>query len=241
MREYQPLLLSRPEYIRERSTSEFRETIWRVIRRLNPTRDKILFEEGDNQLNIRREHYGLTLAEFRMEAAPEVVKAARAMSLTEEAIALLDGVREDRAVESSQRWRASYDLVYAQLHLFRLRLFQFLLAVDDHVNNMPQPTNDESNEWNLWWDRRKRVPDESQFARLQTAFNLKMTRDEYLSMVREQEEATIALMEQVISDHPGTPWAARAQTEINNGFGFRVADRLWDPRGIRSTIQTPNL
>jgi hypothetical protein len=38
----------------------------------------------------------------------------------------------------------------------------------------------------------------------------------------------------VVKDHPGTPWARRAETELRQGFGFNVADRLWDPSGKRS-------
>lgn len=241
MREYQPLLLSRPEYVRERATSPFRETIWQVIARLNPEADRILFQTGDARLNIRNEHYALQPDAFREQAMAEVVKAANAMQLTEEGIQLLEAVRPQRALEASLRWRAAYDLAFAQLHLFRLRLFQFLLAMDDHANRMPAPTRSDSNEWNFWWDRRTLVPNEEQYIRLRAAFGLTMTRDEYIAMVKEQEQFTLNLMQQVRADHPGTPWAARAETELNSGFGFRVADRLWDPRGIRATIQTPNL
>ena len=45
------------------------------------------------------------------------------------------------------------------------------------------------------------------------------------------------------TDHPGTPWARRAETELSWGFGFRVADRHWDPSGRRSEAakRVPNL
>jgi hypothetical protein len=241
MREYQPLLLSRREYLAERATSQFRETVWQVISRLNPTPNDLLFKNHDPELNIRNEHYPLTLNEFAESALRETQKSAKALVLINEAIALLDGVRPLRAQEASQRWRAGYDLAYAQLHIFRLRLYQFLLNIDSHVNNMPKPKNDKSNEWNIWWARETLIPDDAQFGRLKKAFNLPMERDEYLAMVKEEESKSLALLDEVIKDHPGTPWARRAEREKGDGFGFRVADRLWDPRGIRSTIKLPNL
>ena len=241
MREYQPLLLSRREYMAERATSPFRETIWQVIARLNPTKNELLFQNYDGKLNIRNEHYPLALAEFQQTALGEVQKSANALVLINEAIGLMEGVRPLRAKEASQRWRAAYDLSYAQLHIFRLRLYQFLLTVDQHIAAMPKPKNDKSNEWNIWWRGKVIVPDEQQFARLKQSFKLDMEREEYLAMVTEEEKKATALLDEVIEAHPGTPWARRAQQEKGDGFGFRVADRLWDPKGVRSTIKVPNL
>ncbi len=243
MREYQPNLVSRPEYIRDRSTSQFRETIWRVIFTLNPNGDKLLFQSSDPELNIQNEHFPLAVEGFRSVAAAQVVKAARAMQLIEQAVGLLEKVKPLRASEATQRWRAGYDLSLAQLYIFRLRLYQYLLAMDKHVNEMPQPKNPKANEWNLWWNTQTIVPDDAQFSRLKDGFALKMSRDEYLEMVKTEEAASIERMRIVIVNHSGTPWARRAQTELDMGFGFVVVDRLWDPSGQRSEAQkrVPNL
>ncbi len=93
MREYQPTLSSRPDYVRERSASKFRETLWNVVARLNPTQNDILFQNHDPELNIRHEHYPLMPDPFREQAFAEVSKAAKAMTLTNEAIELLEGVK----------------------------------------------------------------------------------------------------------------------------------------------------
>ncbi|MBL8814676.1 MAG: VWA domain-containing protein [Planctomyces sp.] len=240
MREYQPTLTSRPEYVRERAASKFRETLWAVISQLNPTNNDILFQSHDPELNIQHEHYPLLPDAFRQTAQVQIDRAARAMILTNRAIAMLEDVKSLRASEASQRWRAGYDLALSQLYVFRLRLYQFLLTIDKHANGMPKLENPMSNEWNIWWSPTKLEPDEQQYKRLQAAFALKMSRDEYLAMVVEEENRSIERLQQVIKDHPGTPWAYRAQRELNDGFGFRVADRLWDPKGVRSTIKVPN-
>ncbi|MEQ9409416.1 MAG: vWA domain-containing protein [Fuerstiella sp.] len=241
IREYTPLLLSRVEYAQERQNSPFRQTLWNVILRLNPLDNKLLFESHDPELNIRREHYPLLPGPFREEAGRQAIKAAKAMLLINEGIGYLDNARPMRASESSMRWRAAYDLAYAQLHLFRLRLYQFLLTMDAHANNMPAPKNPKSNEWNFWRNRKTMVPDEAQFERLSKAFNMKMSRDEYISMVVEEEKKTMELLNLVIEEHPGTPWAYRAEREKEDGFGYAVSDRLWDPSGVRSTIKLPKL
>ena len=237
MREYQPDLLARPTYVQQRGSSRFRTVLWQVIATLNPNEDKLLFDRHDAQLNLRNEHFKLLPAEFRAEALAEVGKAARSMNLCQVAIGELESIKPLRSQESSLRWRASYDLALAQLYVFRLRLYQYLLAMDQHANNMPQPKNPKSNEWNFWWGGKPILPDEQQFDRLAKAFQMKMTRDEYLEMVKTEETAAVERMQTVIADHPGTPWAQRAQTELNLGFGFNVGDRLWDPTGRRSEAE----
>ncbi|MEZ6125421.1 MAG: hypothetical protein R3C49_19920 [Planctomycetaceae bacterium] len=243
IREYTPLLLSRRDYVVERNTSEFRKHLFDVIVNLNPTENKLLFDRHTPELNIRDEHYPLLPGPFQEEALKQVVRAVNAMGLVNQAIAHLEAVENLRARESSSRWRAGYDLAYAQLHMFRLRLFQFLLAMDQHIATNPKPANKDgiSNEWNFWRNKKTIVPDEAQFARLKTAFKMKEERSEYLAMVKSEEEKTLKLLDEVIKAHPGTPWAARAQREKDEGFGFVVTDRLWDPHNVRSTIKLPKL
>lgn len=244
MREYQPNLVSRPEYVKDRATSKLRETLWQVVVRLNPNGDKLLFQEHDPELNIQHEHFPLELEAFKASASGQVGRAVKAMNLSNEAIALLENIKPERAKERIQRWRAGYDLALAQLYIFRLRLYQYLLAMDKHASNMPKPVNPKANEWNFWWDANAViVPDEAQFERLKAAFGMKLTRDEYLEMVKTEEAAAIERLKAIQTDHPGTPWARRAETELSWGFGFRVGDRHWDVSGRRAEAakRLPNL
>ena len=237
MREYQPDLISRPAYVQQRSSTQFRTTLWEVIARLNPNEETLLFQRHDPLLNLKNEHFKLNPQEFRQQAFEQVARAARSMNLTDEGIALLESIRPLRTQEPSPRWRANYDLAVAQLYIFRLRLYQYLLAMDVHANTMPAPQNPASNEWNFWWGGQPIVPDEQQFDRLKKSFQMKMTRDEYIEMVKKEETTALERIRAVVTDHPGTPWARRAETEISLGFGFRVGDRLWDPSGRRSEAE----
>ncbi len=42
-------------------------------------------------------------------------------------------------------------------------------------------------------------------------------------------ERSIALYQTVIQNHPGTPWAALAQQEINRGFGVKLHPEYHKP------------
>ena len=237
IREYTPLLLSRVKYIEDRETSAFRKTLWEIIRRLNPTKNTLLFGDTyDRELNIRRLHFPIMLEPFKQEAGRQAVKAAKAMLLINEALTLLENVKPQRATESSQRWRAGYDLASAQLHMFRLRLFQYLLQVDNHVHNMPKPKNPKSNVWNIGGGKTM-VPDDEQFARLDSAFHTGMSREEYNKMVVEEQKLTTELLNFVIEQHPGTPWAHRAEREKRDGFGYGIREAIYDPSGVRARIE----
>lgn len=242
LRQYRPVLLSRREYFEQRSQSPFRNTLWEVISTLNPNRNTLLFQAHDDKLNIKREHYPLAMAEFKQEAAQEVEKAVRSGQLIGNAIQMLDEIQPLRASEASPRWRAGYDLAYAQLHMFRLRLFQFMLSMDQHVNKTPKPGNADANEWNFRRNRSRNLkPDEQQFDRLKTTFGLTMSREEYIAQIADEEKRAMKLLKDVIAEHPGTPWAIRAEKEISDGFGYIVFDRRWDPSGARRNITLPKL
>lgn len=243
MREYQPDLDSRPEYAQVRTNSDFRRVLWDVIATLNPNEEKLLFPKYDALLNIKREHYPLLPPAFKAEALQQVGRAFRSFQLTNQGIAMLESIRPLRDREPSQRWRASYDLATAQLYIFRLRLYQFLLAMDQHANNMPLPKDPKSNEWNFWWGGQPIVPDDEQFKRLADAFKMETSREEYLAMVDKEVAEATERLQAVAADHPGTPWARRAETELGLGFGFQVGDRLWDPSGRRSeaAMRVPKL
>ena len=105
MKEYQPLLLSRRDYEKERSQSKFRSTLWEVFNVLNPFQDE--------QLKIKEDWYAFTPEEFRPEGLANASKALRAFGLLNEAITRLEAIEPLRAKEDSQRWRAAYDLAYA--------------------------------------------------------------------------------------------------------------------------------
>jgi hypothetical protein len=238
MREYHPMWQERSIYDRERGNSKFRKTIWDVIVALNPTKhSEMLIPRHDPQLNIREHHYSIDPAEFKSQAAVEVVKAYKAWVTLAKAIQLLESIEPLRAKERSTRWRANYDLARAQCRAYRVRLFQFMLRMDQHVNASPprqipkpRPGRKKSNQW--WFGRSREMlnPDDAQFERVKQAFKLKITREEFMALLKKDEDTAREQYQLVLTRHPGTPWARRARWELANGFGMHIYDVFWDPR-----------
>ncbi len=238
MKQYQPLLLSRRDYEQAVVNSKFRKTIWDVIVMFNPNNTERL-PRHDPNLNIRELHYSIKINEFQAQASKEVLKAARAMSLLNQAMPMLEKIRPLRAREASQRWRANYDLALAQLLAYRVRLFQYLLAMDEHANTNPKPTKKKSNEWNVGRRPKMIVPDDAQFERVKKAFGVKSSKEEYLKVLKQQELKSRELYQFVTTEHPRTPWARRAQWELDHGFGMYFYDYFYDPRYHQLKIKFP--
>ena len=231
MKEYEPNLGSRREYGQQVTQSKFRSTVSQAIQIMDP--------EVDKQLNIRELHYPLELEPFKSAAGQEVVKANRAMEGLNNVIPLLEKLEPLRAKEESERWRAHYDLILAQCYAYRVRLFQYLLAMDDHVRKNPKPVRANSNEWNVRRTPKMIEPDEEQYKALKAAFKLKMSRDEYLKDLKEHEQKARDLFQFVITEHPRTPWARRAQYEMGMGFGMEFVDGFHSPNYNNLDIKVP--
>ena len=211
MKEYEPLLLPRKKYIEERTGKKFRDTVWKVIARLNPN--------TDNQLNFQWE-FSIDKDTFRDQGAREFEKTIRAIGLLNTAIAQLESVRELRAKEASQRWRAAYDLAYAQACAYKVRLFQNSLALDKHAKEWPELKKENTNRWRRNSKNELLAPDEQQ---------LKAT-GVTLEELEEARKTAVAMYEVVMKEHPGTPWALRANVEKRRGFGVGFHEHFRDPR-----------
>ena len=58
--------------------------------------------------------------------------------------------------------------------------------------------------------------------------------------MKEHEQRARELFEYVITEHPRTPWARRAQYELGMGFGMQFYDAFRDPNYQKSDIKVPN-
>lgn len=212
MKEYEPPLVSAREYVQNRDKSEFRSTIWQVIYALNP--------HIDTQLNLKREHWSPDPATFVKQKDENFSRCLRSLVKLNEGIARLQKVEKLREKEREPRWRAAYDLVLAQLMSYRVRQFQYLLLLDQHAKNPPQFKDAKSNEWNIWHTTKLLEP---------TPEQVRATKVDMKELEEQKAKAT-AMYDQVIKNHPGTPWAQRAAREKADGFGYHMTERFWDPR-----------
>lgn len=223
MKEYLPWLVSRREYAEDRKKSKFRETLWEVIVALNPYLDP--------ELNIQESHYGFSKEDFKAHAEVSFRRGIRALALMNEAEKRLSKIRPMRASEESTRWRANYDLMHAQILAYRVRLFQALLALDQHMKSPIAPKSKISNEWHLQRTPKMLAPD----AQVVKATKIDMEE------LKKQEQTAREMLAEVIKNHPNTPWSNRANFELAYGFGFQIIEGFRDPR-YRDTkgIKLPN-
>lgn len=212
MKEYEPLLVSRRQYETERGKSEFRRTIWQVIVALNP--------HLDQELMLRRHHWAMERDEFLKQKQTNFSRCLRSLTKLNEGIRILEKVEKLRAKETQPRWRAAYDLARAQLLSYRVRQFQYLLALNKHERENPSPKDPKSNEWNITNTQAMLAPTDEE---------VKASKVDMKELEAQKAQA-IALYDEVIKSHPGTPWARRAQQEKSWGFGFVLTDNFWDPK-----------
>jgi hypothetical protein len=109
--------------------------------------------------------------------------------------------------ETSRRWKAQHDLVKGRLLAMKIRCMEYNYACAQLKKDPPKFTRPNSNAWRL-------VPNKE--------VHLK---DREVEMANEAR----ALLERVIKEHPGTPWALLAQRELKDPFGLRWAETFVPP------------
>lgn len=216
MRPYLPDLRSRMDYAKDRDKSDFRKMLWEVIVTLNP------YNKESAKYCTVQITFPIKPDDFAKAAIENQQKAVGLLRYFADCEKRLDKIRPLRAKEDSQRWRANFDIMEAQILAYKVRIQEYgtylaeFMKQPKLIKNVHGP-NKKTTHWDI--NTRKEM----------------LTGDK----TKEDMERAITLLKQVIYDHPGTPWAARAQWELNRGFGVELHEAFYDPR--RGTIKVPNL
>lgn len=114
-------------------------------------------------------------------------------------------LERERKDEASPRWQANYDLLYAQLVAYQARMYEYGACLEDFIKNpqtapLTRPPNLTHVHWDIRTRQSLREPDKVQ---------------PYI------DRATV-MFKQIMQDHAGTPWAARAEHELKRGFGVEL-------------------
>jgi hypothetical protein len=218
MRPYLPDLGARQDYMAERDKSPFRKVIFQVISDLNP------YKQGSkgSRVEVRTDHFSIEPAKFAQEAAAEMKKASDLISYLKEAERALEAVKPYREREKSPRWRANFDLIYAQTISYQARLQEYgwymaeFLRTPKPIKNpfgATRPTNG--------WD---------------VALIQRLLKPEVTQATREKADA---LFRQAQKDYAGTPWAQRAGEELGRGYGIELREDYDDYRALGRNIRIP--
>ena len=217
MKEYEPDIGSRREYMQHRDKSPFRRAIWETIVLLNP------YEPRNREMEIPVDHwYSINPAEAKQEVTGPIGRCLNTFQLLTEAERRLKSVQPQRESESSLRWRADYDLILAQVMAYRVRLFQYMMALDQFSRSLATRKfhNKATNRWTIDIGGGEMLPPDEQQLR-----TLKVSADE-LENARQAALKQFARVQQI---HPKTPWAQRAAWEQSRGFGMRFGERVVVP------------
>jgi len=132
---------------------------------------------------------------------------ARIAYTVDQALGPIAQAAKARDKETSRRWQAHYDLARGRLMAMKLRCFEYNFACANMKKDAGKFTKPGSNAWKLVPDEQVRYSDKAASA----AAEAKM------------------LLQRVITDHPGTPWALLAARELKDPFGFKWVETTAPP------------
>ncbi|MFP6701361.1 MAG: vWA domain-containing protein, partial [Planctomycetaceae bacterium] len=208
LREYLPNLDSRRVYIGDVSKSKFRVAIRTAIALLNPLNPQ------NKGLEIPEiEHFVVDPVQSTTRVLARLQQISRVLQVMATAHQNLAAVRSLRDAEPSLRWRANYDLMSAQLMAYRVRLFEYGIALGQFGKNMPRlipAKNPPHNRWEIRHGSNKLLMPDAQQEKA-----LGVTAEQLRSYHREALQQLASVRE----THQGTPWAMRAQWEEGRRFG----------------------
>ena len=208
LREYLPNLDSRRVYIGDVSKSKFRAAIRTAIALLNPLNPQ---NKGLEVPEI--EHFVVDPVQSTSRVLARLQQISKVLQVMASAHQNLAAVRSLRDAEPSLRWRANYDLMTAQLMAYRVRLFEYGIALGQFGKNMPRlipPKNPPHNRWEIRHGSNKLLMPDAQQEKA-----LGVTAEQLRSYHREALQQLASVRE----THQGTPWAMRAQWEEGRRFG----------------------
>ncbi len=153
--------------------------------------------------------------EFKDAIKNSQITVARVEYTVKEALGPISQVTKLRDRETSRRWQAHYDLIRGRLLAMRIRCNEFNSICAQFLKDMPKFKNPGSNTWKL-------VPSEELHAR-----------DPQAKAVAAEARR---LLQRVVDEHPGTPWALLAQRELKDPFGFQWVEANVPPRPRRTDM-----
>ena len=168
-------------------------------------------------------------AAFARQVNAEQEKARLYTTYLHEAEQALDKLRSQREGEIHPRWRANYDLIFAQILAYKVRVYEYGAYLEEFKKNPKQvPLKKNPNLTLAHWNIRHRS---------QT-----VTGEETQSYITRSKE----MFAQVMQEHEGTPWAARAQWELKRGFGIDLQEVYHgppnpNPRSTGTPVKIPKL
>jgi hypothetical protein len=197
MREYRPDLRSHEEILVDAQRRPMHQLIWKIVGDLDPQRPKVA-----KMMSLPR-RFPADMNQFRRQVQEAGAQAQVYLGGLERAIEALEAQQPAREREESLRWQANYDLIRAQVAAYAARVYLYRAALAGGLKKLiVTPPAMAPDRQLVGWRIRQ-----TQDAPIDSAATemLQQAKDLYLA---------------VIENHPGTPWAARAQWELRRDFHY---------------------
>ncbi|HTN77595.1 MAG TPA: vWA domain-containing protein, partial [Pirellulaceae bacterium] len=203
MRSYRPDMRAKIEIVTDRDASVMRSSIYKVIYDLNPYDPQIA------KFIEMRVHFSPDFPTFVKQVREEQTKAIIYLQYLARAQQAMEALASLRQEETSPRWQANYDLIYAQIIAYQARMYEYGAYLESFVQQPKVvPLKKEPNLTLVHWDIRTR-------------------KDLLTTESKPYIDKAARLYQQILVDHPGTPWSARAEQELKRGFGVSLAEVYW--------------
>jgi hypothetical protein len=217
LRPYRPDLRARMEVLVDRDQFPLRTLIWKVIQDMNP------YNESAQKMVEMRMAFSLQPQEFLQQARREQAKANMQLRYMAEAEQALIAGKRLREQEADPRWQANYDIILAQLVAYQARIYEYGVALDEFIAN-PKTAPMMKGErvlrnWDIHTQRKVRTEEAKPYI-----------------------ERANELFAAIKKEHPGSPWAARADWELDRGFGVDLRPEYDLPiTEVSNPIEPPKL
>lgn len=211
MRPYRPDLRSREEIVVDAQRHPLRPITWKIVNDLSPLQLKT-----SRMMNLDR-RFPADMSAFKAETRVAQMRSGAYLAGLDRGVKALDTLERARDREPSRRCQANYDLLRAQLVGYTARVRLYRMALDGGVNKAGvTPRTIPPDKALVGWrirDKRETPSDETTVELLERSIEL------YLA---------------VLEEHPQTPWAARAEWELNRDFGYPLGAATDGEAGTRA-------
>jgi len=169
--------------------------------------------EGTPRLDIR-----VTPGNYRQTATTAQQTVAKSQLMVDNILrAFPRGIERALDQEKSARWRMTFCLTYGRLLASRVRCLEYNSACADLKGSLtPEDVRSKANHWIF-------RPDKD---------------INYATSERRNAKLAKKLLQRVMKEAPGTPWAVLAERELKHPFGIRVVKRFIAPPTPRPRAKT---
>lgn len=156
-----------------------------------------------------RTYFAVTAGNFRQTATEAQKSAAKGQYLVEMILqSFPSGIEKELAHEDSGRWRMNFCLTYGRLLAQRVRNLEYNYGLAWIKSNLAN--DDVSTKANRWTVKPSK-------------------KINYAGTMRKTAKLAEELLQRVVDEAPGTPWAVLASRELKDGFGIEIEQRYVAP------------